>query len=64
MMSKEYLIQSIKEWNDQYDYPFRNQEDLVECRTDWETLKDAALSAYYKLSELKEYLESIEEIIN
>ena len=63
-MSKDYLIQSIEEWNNQYDYPFRNQEDLVESRTDWETLKDAALSAYYKLSEIKEYLNSVKEITN
>lgn len=53
---KIYLLNKIKEWEDYNDYPFRNQEDLVECRTNWESLKETALEAYYLLGEIKEFL--------
>ena len=56
---KEELIKEIEYWMDRYSYPFRNQEDLVESRTNWEDLRDAAESAYYLLETIQEKLSEL-----
>ena len=57
MKNQEKILKLISDLEERgHFYVFENREDLVEGRTDWESLKDTADSFYYALMEIKDLM--------